>query len=394
MNRSVRNERGMALAVAIFMLVIVGALVAGALFIGTQDQRSSENTRRLQQSFGIADQGAFAQVRNWNNGWSALATYPTTASTAYPTAGTTATIAQTAIAGLGSYSGTIYHLGTAQYLVDITGGDTASRSGAIRGGGARQRIGLLVRAVPSTPLVPASFTTQGSGTGVLRGGYTVDGTDTPPPGWSSCGAAQPSIPGMVTSDTTKWTGLSKVTGGPPAYTQDPTVTAAKLDTIGNTGITYAQLSAMASITLAGGSYLPAPVISGSTCVTANTLNWGAPYAPTGPCGYYMPIVHITGDLVVRGTSGVTGGQGILLIDGNVKAFNFRWDGMVIVRGSIDSTHFFRVDGAVQEQNATNRNNQDVWDVQFVYSTCALQKVFAQIPNGVSALRSRSWAELY
>jgi hypothetical protein len=99
--------------------------------------------------------------------------------------------------------------------------------------------------------------------------------------------------------------------------------------------------------------------------------------------------------VVRGTSGVTGGQGILLIDGSVKAFNFRFDGMVIIRGSIDSTHFFRVDGAVQEKNQNNTLNQDVWDVQFVYSTCALAKVFAQIPGGgVTQLRSRSWAELY
>ena len=39
MNRIVQNERGMALAVAIFALVIVGALVAGALFAGTQEQR-------------------------------------------------------------------------------------------------------------------------------------------------------------------------------------------------------------------------------------------------------------------------------------------------------------------------------------------------------------------
>ena len=36
MKRIPRNERGMALAVAIFALVVVGALVAGAFFAGTQ----------------------------------------------------------------------------------------------------------------------------------------------------------------------------------------------------------------------------------------------------------------------------------------------------------------------------------------------------------------------
>ena len=47
-----RDERGMALAVAIFALVVVGALVAGAFFAGTQEQRVGENQRRVQTSFG------------------------------------------------------------------------------------------------------------------------------------------------------------------------------------------------------------------------------------------------------------------------------------------------------------------------------------------------------
>ncbi len=45
MKRILRDERGMALAVAIFALVVVGALVAGAFFAGTQEQRVGENQR-------------------------------------------------------------------------------------------------------------------------------------------------------------------------------------------------------------------------------------------------------------------------------------------------------------------------------------------------------------
>ncbi len=52
MKRILRDERGMALAVAIFALVVVGALVAGAFFAGTQEQRVGENQRRVQTSFG------------------------------------------------------------------------------------------------------------------------------------------------------------------------------------------------------------------------------------------------------------------------------------------------------------------------------------------------------
>jgi type II secretory pathway pseudopilin PulG len=379
------------------MIVVVGSLAAGALYVGTQDQRSAENARRMQQSFSVAEQGAFAQVRAWNNNWANLATYPTTASTPYPTSSNTVSIAQTTVAGIGAYNGTIYHIGSTQYLLDVTGLDPLSLAGNPAGGGARKRVGLLVRALPAAPTVAAAYVTRG-GSGHLRGGYTVDGDDTAPPSWTGCPPSITPISGFVTNDTSAWISskynLSGVDGGPPAYKQDPSITEAKMDTIGNTSMTYDDLVAQATITLGGGSYTPAPVISGTTCVTSNTNNWGSPYAPTGPCASYFPIVHITGDLVVRGTSGVTGGQGILLVDGSVKAFNFRFDGMVIIKGSIDSTHFFRVDGAVQEKNRNETLNQDVWDVQFVYSSCALGKVFEKLGGGVSLLRSRSWAELY
>jgi len=63
--KRIRNERGMALAIAIFALVIVGALVAGAFFAGTQEQRVAENSKRLQQSFGAAEMGLNEVIRNW-----------------------------------------------------------------------------------------------------------------------------------------------------------------------------------------------------------------------------------------------------------------------------------------------------------------------------------------
>src|SRR5213083_2429168 len=66
MRRVLRDERGMALAVAIFALVVVGALVAGAFFAGTQEQRVGENQRRVQTSFGVAEAGAQERVLSWD----------------------------------------------------------------------------------------------------------------------------------------------------------------------------------------------------------------------------------------------------------------------------------------------------------------------------------------
>src|SRR3989454_11899760 len=84
MKQVLKNERGMALAVAIVALVIVGALVAGALFSGTQEQRVAENTRRVQASFGVAEEGVNSLIRVWPNSttvWNGMAGYPATAPT-------------------------------------------------------------------------------------------------------------------------------------------------------------------------------------------------------------------------------------------------------------------------------------------------------------------------
>jgi hypothetical protein len=165
-----------------------------------------------------------------------------------------------------------------------------------------------------------------------------------------------------------------------------------MDTIGNTGLTYAQLAAMATVTLPGGLRAPAPVSSGGVCTTSAVANWGDT-VQANPCGNYFPIVHITGNLSVHAGYG----QGILLVDGDATLLFFTWFGMVVIQGAlapqVDSTHFFRVTGGLQIKNKNNAS-QDVWDINAKYSSCALMKVFQQVPNGTSPLRSRGWAELY
>src|SRR5436190_7953524 len=62
-----RNERGIALAVTIFALVVVGGLVAAAFFVGVQEQRVGRNTIKLGQAFSAADGGAESVVSNWTS---------------------------------------------------------------------------------------------------------------------------------------------------------------------------------------------------------------------------------------------------------------------------------------------------------------------------------------
>jgi hypothetical protein len=182
-----------------------------------------------------------------------------------------------------------------------------------------------------------------------------------------------------------------VTGSAPSpVLVDPTLTAGDMDTVGNTGVTYAQLVAQASITLPGGTYAPAPLITGGVCNTAMTTNWGSPLTPAGACGSYFPIIHITGDLRVNGSYQ---GQGILLVDGNFAPFDFTFMGLVMVQGAIDSTHHFYLTGGMQVKNVNN-HFQDIWDIIGNYSSCALAKAFGTMATSASPLRSRGWAELY
>src|SRR5207249_6382156 len=146
MKRILRDERGMALAVAIFAMVVVGALVAGAFFAGTQEQRVGENQRRVQASFGVAEAGAQERVLKWDP--STMNKRPLYCNCA---GGDSVVIADTtAPSGSGSYGGVSYKVGPNLFLIDVTGRDKARSAGAIAGGGGgRQRIRMLTRIPPA-----------------------------------------------------------------------------------------------------------------------------------------------------------------------------------------------------------------------------------------------------
>ncbi|MGH7607771.1 MAG: hypothetical protein ACREME_10570, partial [Gemmatimonadales bacterium] len=198
-----RNERGIALAVAIFAIVIIGALVAGAFFAGTQEQRVAENQRRLQQAFGLAEMGVGQMVGTWN---------PATRNVTPIYPNDSMTVGEAAMA-TGVYGGRILKLNPNLYLIEITGQDSASRSGALRAtGGARQRVGLLARVMPLQMNIQASLTTQGGAT--LSGNAAVDGNDHTPPGWTDCDGLDTALAGIRVNGTVSLSGNATVEGNP------------------------------------------------------------------------------------------------------------------------------------------------------------------------------------
>jgi hypothetical protein len=387
MKRILRDERGMALAVAIFALVVVGALVAGAFFAGTQEQRVGENQRRVQTSFGVAEAGAQERVLQWD---------PQTMNKRplyCPCAGGDSVIIRDTVApgGSGRYGGYSYKLGPNLFLIDVTGRDKASAAGAIAGGGgARQRIGMIARIAPIDFGIHASLTTQGSVS--LSGNANINGADQIPTGWGSCDAPGPTQAGVRDQGGNVGTsGNGTVTGLPPVV-NDPTINNNTFDTFG--GATYAQLAARATITLPAGNYTTDPVTTNGLCDRTVLSNWGDGMNPGSPCSSYFPIIHATGSIGLNNTQG----QGILLVDGDLDIQgSYQFFGIVIVHGDLKTSgggtsdaHFW---GGVMAKNADLSVQNLSGKATLNFSSCAILTAL-QASSPISMMRSRGWVQLY
>jgi len=399
MKRVLQNERGMALALAIVALVVVGALVAGAFFAGTQEQRVGENSRRVLTSFGVAEAGMLEVVRTWKDStgvFNSLGSYPS----ATPPSERTWAPARSP-GSTGAYSGTLYKLNDQIYLIDMTGTDSvpglSSQQVAWlqrRGGGARQRLGLLTSIRALQMDIKASLT---SGRGdALSGNAFVDGYDQPPPGWTTCGPADSAKAGIRTDTSMAITtgGTSTVTGMPPIM-RDANVTDSTFSKYGD--VTYSQLAARANITLPGQNFSNSigPVVTGGQCDKNVVTNWGDGLNPGQPCGNYRPIVHITGDATVNGVQG----QGILLIDGSLSVQGgFQWFGITIIRGTFSTAgggsadaHFWGT--TMVQDSVVVGNNTVTGHANILYSKCAI--LAALDATGWSTImRSRGWVQLF
>jgi len=388
MRRVLRDERGMALAVAIFALVVVGALVAGAFFAGTQEQRVGENQRRVQTSFGVAEAGAQERVMSWKpDSMNKRASYPQDSVPIYSLSG-----AATAPGGTGRYFGYSYKLGPNIFLIDVTGRDQASANGVIAGGsGARQRIGMITRLAPVDFGIHASLTTQGGVS--LSGNADVNGADQIPTGWTSCdppGAPQAGIrdPGANVGTA----GNGTVLGNPPVV-NDPSINNNSFTNFG--GATYDQLAARATITLPPGNYKTQPATDGAgACDRTVLTNWGDGMNPAAACSGYYPIIHITGDATLNGVQG----QGILLVDGTLYVQgSYQFYGIAIMQNDIKSAgggstdaHFW---GGVMAKNADLSTQSLSGKATLNYSSCAILTAL-QATSQISMMRQRGWVQLY
>ena len=367
-----RDTRGIALPIAIFALVIIGALVAGAFFIGFQEQRVGRNTIKSQQAFAAAEAGAEAQVAAWVPGnMNSIAVGSTTA------------FAGTLTGSNGWYRGGVTRLNGQLFLVRSEGFDSDST--------ARHQVGLLLRLKPIAIDIQAALTTQGS---IKIGGSSLlDGNDHVPTGWTGCDS-NAALPGIRTSDSTQISisggSISDYVAGSPLVEEDTTITSTSLTTFGD--VTLSDLAAMATMTIGSGPYNGvAPSLNADgTCNTTDPNNWGDPYTP-GPCSTYFPIIYSPTSTSLTGGYG----QGVLVINGDLSVSGgFEFFGPVIVNGSVSSTgtggHF---NGGLIAANVNFDSQKLLGNAVVSYSSCALLRALSNTAPA-ALLQERSWVDLY
>jgi hypothetical protein len=374
------NRPGIALTLSIIAMVVIAAMVTGIMMSVQTETKTSENQRKMNQAFAVADASAGEVVGTWQ-----AAGYNNMAN------GATRSLSGSAPNGTGTYTGSITRMNSELFFIDITGKDRASA--------AKQRVGIMVKLRRLTFDANAALTTKGPGK--IGGSTIIDGNDTNP--WSSCPAEGPDKPGIRHPNPTAQisfiggcSGGSCVDGSSPAVMQDASVNDNTFFSYGDQD--WAALSANANFTLPGGAgsitgVAPSVTGSPSVCNVGSTSNWGEPNesgSPVTQCQQYFPTIYIAGDAHISGGRG----QGILMVNGDLELLGgFEFYGIVLVRGSLKSGGTGgHISGGVLAANIDLEVESILGNAVLSYSSCALSKV----ANGGAAgaqMRSRGWLQL-
>ena len=375
-----RSERGMALAVAIFALVVIGALVAGTFYSGWMEQNTGQNTIYATQAAEAAEAGLSDAVA-------------TAAAMNYVPldVGESLDLGTLSLGGKVSAAQTATRLTESLILVRSVG----RRSDAAGGVLAQRSVGTLTRLVQPEISIKAGLTALGKVT--LTGNSEVNGTDQMPTEWTTDPDADcPPLDdkaGVLYNGTVTRSGSAVVKGDPP-LDNDKTLT--KDNILGNTN--FDELKKLATLILTRNVSGLAPALTATVpprCDTSVESNWGEPLNALHPCYNYFPVIYHQGDLSISG-SGL--GQGMLLVEGNLNVqgrINFY--GPVVVTGGVNirgtGTDDVKFYGGVVAQDITLDDSKLSGNAEVNYSSCAIRRALRGSAT-MATLNERSWVQLY
>jgi hypothetical protein len=375
------DERGVALAVAVFALVVIGALVAGTFFAGQLEEQSGRNTLYAAQAAEAAE-AAFNDALGVATGESLEA---------MTVAGGARVLSNVSMGG-GYTSGTasVTRLSNAGniFLIRALGNRVDAQGNSM----ASQSIGSLVRLEALDIPVNAGLTARGDIT--VTGNAQVSGLDEVPSAWLSAGVECPptdDVTGIRYNDgTLDIKGSSKVTGVPVSE-KDPTLTQAQIQEM------FDELKQLATLTITSGNPAasqPATIGDPARCDKSLSTNWGDPITKASPCFNYFPIIYHHGHLNLQGDIG----QGILLVEGDLTVTgSMIFYGPVVVTGTLstagNSSGGSKFYGGVIAGNVALDDNKVSGGAMVNYSSCALKRALTNSAQ-VQPLTERSWIQLY
>jgi hypothetical protein len=382
------DERGMALAVAIFALVVIGALVAGAFFAGHLEQRTGRNTLYAAQAADAAEIGVAKVVSDWDqfnlNNIAIGATTPL---------GTT-TVGRT------TYNQNVTRLNNDLFLVKSLGKRLDASGNTL----AQRSVAMVTRLSYVTATANAAVT-AGKSVDFQGVAFEVIGSDSVPQGWTG-------EPGCTTGDakagvrTAETVGANtnqdaKIAGDPPQVEHDPTVTSDFFNIFGD--VTFDDLKKSADIILPSSSPYngAAPSLTAGNpqrCNTADQMNWGEPHRNgvgyTAECVNYFPILYGSASQTQLASGGR--GQGLLLVEGDLSiSGGFEWTGLIVAKGGIKIVgNGNKITGALLAQDvAVDDQNSISGNTTLQFSSCALSKAI-QGSAFAEPLTMRSWVQAY
>ncbi len=373
------GRRGIALPAAIMALVLLSALVAGALYVSTEELRAGRGDLASERALAAAESALERAVVSWdaqrNTSW---------------LIGTSA-IVERWWSGSGDRAEvTATRVGSR--TVWLTSAATSGADG--RTIPARHTIAASLHlAAPRVPLA-AALTTAGK---VTIRDATVDGRDTSAGGVPPAVCAEDpntDVAGLLVPDALLACGVS-CTGavpagvtGSPAVAVDAGLTRAAAPSPGADA--PATLARRADLVLASGTYVPRPSVARDGCNVQDPSNWGDPGG--GVCGNFFRIVHVRGDAVL-GTGAVA--QGVLVLDGTLRVeAGARFVGVVVAANGIEVVGAgASITGVAFTADADAAGESLVADGGEVrFSSCAVRRTALGVAR-LTRTPGRWWAEL-
>lgn len=355
------TRNGFALPAAIVALVLLSALIAGALFVSTEELRAGRTDIADQHALALAE-AALEQ---------AIVTWDTQRNTAL-VVGASVVLAQRSDPAGNQVQ--VVATRVQPRAVWLTARASSPTHGNVAP--ARHTVAASMRLVaPDIPLV-AALTARGR---VIVGNGTVDGRASAATASLACAddTTTADAAGIALPDTAGMT-VAGVFGTPPlavqaSLTSEPPAAPRRSDVV-----------------LASGAYAPRPVVVAGKCDARDPLNWGDPAG--GACGTHYVVIHITGDATLRPGSV---GQGILVVDGTLRLeAGAHFDGVVMAGNDIDVAGAdARITGAAVAHDRDGADASRVSDgATILFNRCTVHR--AQL--GVARLErtpGRWWAEL-